>query len=151
MKKIGTYTLRGQATEGTPYMIRLFDGKFDTGYKIIAVNFFSASFDFSSNPDVIGKVGTSPNLITAANNFWNAEEVREIAWGGMRGSTDTADAGGVSVIDPDNFVVEDLWVYVRAAGDQPVNYLITMEKYDTTDARGALAMVRNNAQNVIGD
>ena len=69
----------------------------------------------------------------------------------MRGSTDSADAAGVSIIDPDNFVVEDLWVYVRASGNQPINYLITMEKYDTTDARGALAMVRNNAQNVTGD
>jgi len=151
MKKIGTYTVRGQAIEAVPYQIRLFDGQFDTGYRIIDAKFFGGSFDFSSNPDVIGKVGTSPNLITGANNFWNAEEVREIAWGGMRGSVDTADANSVSVIDPDNFVVEDLWVYVRSAGNQPVNYLITMEKYETTDARGALAMVRNNAQNVTGD
>jgi hypothetical protein len=29
--------------------------------------------------------------------------------------------------------------------------MIVLEKYETTDANGALSMVRNNAQNVLGD
>lgn len=157
MKKIGTYTIRGQTTEeeqeaGRPAQIRLFDGRFDSGYKVIEFKIWSQNYNGSSPPDVIGKLATTDNLAGAPNVFFNAQDVRELAWATSAGSTDGGLGFGDSIVDPDNFVVEDLFVYARASTDgTQVNYMVIMEKYDVTDARGALAMVRNNAQNVLGD
>jgi hypothetical protein len=157
MKKIGTYTVRGQTTEeeqeaGEPFMIRLFDGKFDTGYKVVGFKVWSRSYTGSSQPDCIGKLGTTNNLPGGPTEFFNAQDVRELAWATSAGSTDGGLGFADSIIDPDNFVVEDLFVYVRSTTDgTPINYIVNLEKYDTTDANGALAMVRNNAQNVLGD
>ncbi len=157
MKMIGTYTVRGQTTEeeqeaGKPAMIRLFDGKFNTGYKVIDFKVWSQNYNGSSPPDCIGKLATTFNLAGAPNVFFNAQDVREIGWATSAGSTDGGLGFGDSIVDPDNFIVEDLFVYARSSTDgTQVNYIVTMEKYDTTDARGALAMVRNNAQNVLGD
>ena len=157
MKKIGTYTVRGKISEpeteaGTPQRIRLFDGRFDSGYKVIDFVVFGATCNSSSTPDVMGKLGTTNNLRTGASNFFNADDVREIAWSGSAGSTDTMfNSRPTSIIDPDNFIVEDLFVYARGQTDVACNYIVTLEKYETTSSRGALAMVRNNAQNVLGD
>ena len=157
MKKIGDYTLRGQTTEedqeaGNPVLIRLFDGKFDTGYKVIGFNVWSSNYSGSGQPDCVGKLGTTNNLSAGPTGFMNAQDVREIAWATSAGSTDGGLGFGDSIVDPDNFIVEDLFVYVRSATDAvPINYIVYLEKYDTTSSRGALAMVRNNAQNVQGD
>lgn len=157
MKMIGNYTIRGQTVEedqeaGNPFMIRLFDGKFNTGYKVIGFKVWSRSYSGSSQPDCIGKLCTTDNCLTGPTEFFNAQDVREIAWATSAGSTDGGLGFGDSIVDPDNFVVEDLFVYVRSTTDAtPINYIVYLEKYDTTDANGALAMVRNNAQNVLGD
>ena len=156
MKKIGDYTLRGQLVEedaeaGNPFRIRLFDGRFDSGYKVVGFNVWGASYSSSSTPDCVGKLATTDNLNASDVNFMNAQDVREIAWATSAGSTDGGLGFGESIIDPDNFIVEDLFVYVRGADTFNINYIVYLEKYDTTASRGALAMVRNNAQNVEGD
>ena len=53
-----------------------------------------------------------------------------------------------SIVDPDNLVVEDLYVYGHTTGTQAdaINYLVRMEKYEITDWQGALAMARDRAQ-----
>ena len=81
----------------------------------------------------------------------NADDVREIAWASSAGSTDTAfNSPTGKIIDPDNFIVEDLFVYARtpAGSDEDINYMVTMEKYDTTDSKGVLAMIKNHAQDI---
>jgi|TARA_R110002126_G_scaffold82463_1_gene202123 hypothetical protein len=154
MKKIGTYSVRGQVTEaeteaGLPQKILLYDGSIKTGYKIVSFVVWGASSNTSSNPDVMGKLGTTDTLNTSSVNFFNASDQRELAWAGSAGSTDTMfNSPPASIIDPDNLIVEDIFIYARSAAAEPCNYLITMEKYDITDWQGALAMVRNSAQNV---
>ena len=156
---IGLYTVRGQISEaeteaGNPQRIRLFDGRFDSGYHVKEFYIWGATLNSSTNVDVSGKLATTDNLPAGATNFMNASDVREIAWAGGTGSTDVVfNNNPGSIIDPDNFIVEDLFVYARTAGGDtvPINYMIVLEKYDTTTSRGALAMVRNNAQNVEGD
>jgi hypothetical protein len=153
MKKIGEYTVRGQSSEtesesGSPKKIELFDGTFTTAYRVIRFDIWGATFASSTHPDVIGKLGTTGDLEEQSVNFMNAGEQREIAWAGSAGGSDTINNFD-TIIDPDNLIVEDLFVYVRNVSDaEPINYLITMEKYEITDWQGALAMVRNNAQNV---
>ena len=145
-KYIGTFTARGSVdTEGTVVKINLFDGRFDTAYRVIEFHCAPTSFDFSTNADVVGKLATVRSTSTAANNFWDWDDSTQIGWSGMRGSVDTVDANAFSVIDPENLIVEDLYFVGRSAGNQPINYIIVMEKFDISESLGAVSMARDRA------
>jgi len=149
MRKIGEFTARGHNTEeesrvGMPARIRLFDGRFDTAYKIREFYVWGATYSSSSNPDVMGKLATSPNVEESSVLFFNAADSREIAWGGSTGGTDSINQPR-SIIDPENLIVEDLWFFARSAGTAPVNYLIIMDKYEITETIGAVSMAKDRA------
>ena len=153
MKKMGQFTARGQVSEneseqGTPARIRLFDGRFDTAFKVTEFYVFPSRAASSSEPDIQGKLVTSPNVTSAVGEFFQAQDGREIAWGGSAGSTDTPfNSPGHSIIDPENLIVEDLYVFVRAVVDTtPVNYLVVMEKYEIGDSLGAVTMAKDRAR-----
>lgn len=149
MKQIGTYTIRGQIPEGVDNTkrIQLFDGRFDTAYRVVKFVIAGARADDTSS-DAVAKIMTE-NIGTSAD-FWNWGDNREIGWA----STDHRTADGVqktfSEIDPDNLIVEDLFITAqnRSSANPNINYMITMIKYDITEYAGALAMVRNTSQNV---
>lgn len=142
MKKVGTYTIKGKLSGSSQEMIHLFDGKFTTGYKIVK---FQAMAQDPANQDGMLSLFSQLQVPFVApgstqdfsNNSWIASAFSLINWN---------NGGNIeSVIDPDNLIIEDL--YVTSSGFA-MNYLITMEKYEFDEARGALAMVRNNQQNV---
>lgn len=150
MRRAGYYTCRGQVSEadtddGLPHKISLFDGKFTTAYRVIDFEVFPSSLSSSSNSDVIGKLSKSENSSTASATFWNADDDNEIAWAGCAGSTDSMNAPMFKVIDDENMIIEDLYVYARTPGtaSNPINYLVKLEKYQITEARGALSMARD--------
>jgi hypothetical protein len=147
MKKIGTYTVRGSmgisstSIGGDRKKIELFDGRFDTGYKV--VKFFVWALDTECH----GTLSTvdEGTASTSVDAMMDAGDNTQIAWasGPASGSGPLADG----IVDPDNMIVEDLFIRGYATGSsQPWNYFIEMEKYDITDWQGALAMVRNRAQ-----
>ncbi len=143
MKKIGEYTARGRLKHRITQRITLFDGRFDTGYKVISFEVLTDDPGDADN-DVHGVLATEE---AAATNDWNLGDQRQIGWAGHEvRSGGPAQSGGT--VDPDNFVVEDLYVRGSNGGgtNYYVNYIIVMEKYQTTDWRGALALVRNSAQ-----
>ena len=154
MKKIGDYTARGIVSEteteaGLPQKIPLFDGSFKTGYRVVGFRIWASTYSGSSNPDCIGKLSKNDSGVTAAANFMRADDDNQIAWSASAGSAD----GGLgfaeqSVIDRDNLIVEDLYVYVRTTGTttDAINYIIEMEKYSISDWQGALSMARDRAQ-----
>ena len=154
MKKIGDYTARGIVSEteteaGLPQKIPLFDGSFKTGYRVIGFRIWASSYGSSSTPDCIGKLSKNDNGVTAAADFMRADDDNQIAWAASAGSAD----GGLgfaeqAVVDRDNLVVEDLYVYVRTTGTagDAINYIIEMEKYSISDWQGALSMARDRAQ-----
>jgi len=153
MKKIGAYTARGIVSEaqteaGDPQKIPLFDGSFKTGYRIIGFKVWASSYDSSSAPDCIGKLSKEPSGVKGAANFMRADDDNQIGWATSAGSSDGGLGFGDSIIDKDNLVVEDLYVYVRTTGTNTnaINYLIEMEKYSITDWQGALSMARDRAQ-----
>ena len=54
-----------------------------------------------------------------------------------------------NLIDRDNLVVEDLFVYARTGTTTAgINYYIEFDKYDISEGLGALTMVRNSSQSV---
>jgi len=140
MKKIGEYTARGIGEEGVAIPIPLFDGRFDTGYKITSFSVFAQSVQDTYDNRVAGKLGISDSLNTDAATFMNAQDNREIAWAGQNDGSIDGISMSPGIIDPENFVVEDLYVYFRSNQNEPVCYIITMDKYETTEWKGALAM-----------
>ena len=148
MKKIGEYTARGVAIEGEIQEIPLFDGRFDTAYRVIDFKIWSSDYDSSSGPDVVGKLSKNDDGVTGDTDFMRADDDNQIAWAASAGSADAGLGFGEGpVIDPDNMIVEDLYVYVRSSNAAAVvNYLVVMEKYEITDWQGALAMARDRAQ-----
>lgn len=146
MKKIGIYSARGQLPEGDVQRIILFDGRFDTAYKVINFQIWAGDVSSSSN-DCAAKLTTVDlGPMSSSGDMLNAADNREIAWSAVQAGT--AGFNNIaSIVDPDNLVVEDLFISGQSGGSTiPINYLITMEKYDVTDSLGVLAMVRNKAQ-----
>ena len=151
-KKIGEYTCRGtiEGESTTPVWDRiiLFDGRFDTAYRV--VEFVIASSSSSSAQDVAAKLATeiTSTTTTGLGSVWDWSDNREIAWASTNNLVTSIRHNEFSLVDPDNLVVEDLYISAtnNAGTGEDVNYFIRMEKYDITDSQGALAMVRNRSQ-----
>ena len=147
MKKIGEYTMRGvlDTSDSTMDRLTLFDGRFDTAYKVTS---FTVSFrDRASvtTESVSAKLSTE-NLQN--NKVWNWDDNREIAWASAGAEADARELRTPdSIIDPDNMIVEDLFIGAYSHTDSELmNYIIELEKYDISEWQGALAMVRNKSQ-----
>jgi hypothetical protein len=156
MKKIGEYTMRGQsdltdtASPARPIRVTLFDGSFTTAYRL--VEFIVSPRDAGSSSDVAGKVSTDdPGTDTEAlGSRWNWQRNTEIGWASTNAATTSIREKSFSLVDPDNLIVEDCFLSLtNNAGDgSRVNYFMRFEKYEVSDWRGALAMVRSKSQNV---
>lgn len=153
-KYIGEYTARGVLTEeqteaGNPAKIQLHDGKFDTAFKVIEFHVWSTNTSNNTNPDVVGKLSTSRNSTQNPAEFFQAKDSNEIAWCASGFGLDGQNAGTFSefILDHDNIVMEDLWVYVRSATDTtPVNYIVRMEKYEVGSTIGAVTMAKGKSR-----
>ena len=140
MKKIGEYTAKGQFTSpgtgGAEHMINLFDGRFDTAFRITKFEMITQDPIFN-NIEFTAKLTTQPTT----SRLFNWANNDQIAWSIGEDTLYSKDW-----VDPDNMVVEDLYVFAASSSEVVINYMITMEKYEITDWRGALAMVRNSSQ-----
>jgi len=147
MKKIGEYTARGKIESDGFVRLSLDDGRFDTGYRLVSFDIAPSVVSDTTFDTMVGKVTTKES--STGGTVWDWSDNTEIAWA-MSG-IDMAAPVGVewsSRIDPDNLIIQDCFIYVNEEQEQDVNYMIKFEKYTITDWQGALAMVRNNSQNV---
>jgi hypothetical protein len=144
VKLLGTHRVKGQLTELDVIKINLFDGRFDTGYRI--VEFLIAPQSPSAQLDGYATLGTEEG--TLSNGTWEWQDNTQIAWASFsEGGGLFSPAAALSIIDPDNMVIEDLYVYANSSvSNQKLNYMIVMEKYDLTEWEGALQLVRNSSQ-----
>ena len=150
MKKIGGYTCKGKITSAdigpSPKRIILFDGKFTTGYRIVGFDIAPSDMDNESNNVYVGKLTTDSRGGVGAKD-WDWDSNFEMAWATVGFDANNPGSGtATSWIDPDNLIIEDLYLYTTSGGDLEMNYMITLEKYSFSDWRGALAMVRNSSQ-----
>ena len=82
----------------------------------------------------------------SSGNMMDASDNRQIAWSGIQAGTAGFNNPG-SIVDPDNLIIEDLFISGQSGGSSiNINYLIKMEKYEFSDWKGALSMVRNRSQ-----
>lgn len=147
MKKIGEYTTRGQfLSDGTAMKrIQLFDGSFDTGYRVVWFEVAMQDRADTSAESISAKLTTE---ITPNQQLWDWGDNREIAWATASNDANSiAVAAPTTIIDPDNLIIEDLYIGGYSYSDsETINYIIHLHKYSFTDWRGALAMVRNRSQ-----
>ena len=144
------YTCRGSidpdsVSLGTTAQIRLFDGDFASGFRVTRFALFTSDPDNVSN-DVYGILLTE-NLYDGTDQWFDAADNRQIGWSGMANVYNEGVLPGFELIDRDNYIVEDLWVYVRTGTTVgSVNYYIEMEEERRGLTQGAVAMVRNSSQ-----
>lgn len=132
-------------TNGKTAQVRLFDGNFAEGFKITRFVIFQSDPDNVSN-DVYGMLLTE-NLYDGTDAVFDAGDNRQIAWAGQVAVYNDGTMPGFEIIDRDNYVVEDLWIYVRTGTTTAsVNYYIEMERETRGLSKGAIAMVRNSSQ-----
>ena len=112
---------------------------------MIKFDIWGSTFSSSSNPDVYGKLAKNDIGVTGNVNFFRADDDNQIAWAGSIGGSDVYQPQVTGIVDPENLVVEDLFVYARNAGDsaQEINYMVVMEKYEIDGWRGTLEMARD--------
>lgn len=150
MKKIGEYTCRGVLNQiDTNKRIQLFDGKFDTAYKVKEFYIWPSTFSSTTTADIVGKLATEGDVNSGAVNFFDANDNREIAWAGTGSDAiDTWMGSQNAIIDPDNMIVQDLYVFARGLIDlADVCYMVVLEKFKVDDWKALIAMVRNKGQN----
>jgi len=147
MKKIGEYTARGTIQESGPNPIRitLFDGKFDTAFRVKSITVAPYDITATSNYNYAIKLMTRDDGNAA---IWNWGDQSELGW-----SYTSFDANGItnppfSQVDKDQLIVEDIYVYLESTQDLKANYEIVLEKYSISDWQGALAMARERQSHV---
>jgi hypothetical protein len=106
MKKLQTYTARGQVDHQSTLRIKLFDGSFQTGYKVIG--FKVAPRDVTGNNSCTGILFTDDN--GAGTNFFDWSDNVQIAWAGVRGDFNDGLQAGFETVDSDNLIIEDLFI-----------------------------------------
>ena len=142
MKKLGDrYTCRGKLPVNIPNTrLILFDGRFNTGWRIESLAVVNSTP--LTGPEFQLIVSTEELTDTVTVDWGNQVQIALATWNAP--STGASPEGWV---DPDNLVIQDLFLSTRGSEDNTfLNYMITMQKYDISDWRGALAMVRNRSQ-----
>lgn len=147
MKQKDKVILKGQVTTRAgpeaPQRIQLFDGRFDTGYRVTKFVIWPRDNTETLARTFIGKLAISPNVDDA--RFWDWQDNREVAW-----TMSSYDANLVSMhgnmdipTDPDKIVIEDLYLFTWEVVQNDAvdcNYWIELERVELTDAMGAVTM-----------
>ena len=144
MKKIGEYTCKGKADARQPTRIQLFDGRFDTAYRIVEIS--TCVPNPTVNQEWRAVVSTQAGAAGSAPTFdWSDNTQVAWSWGGNN-NTVSATFSLFNVVDPENLIVQDIWFQHDTISAVELNYMIKLEKYDISESRGALAMVANYSQ-----
>ena len=148
MNIVGTYTCRGTIVPDltNPKKITLFDGQFETGYRIKKFVVSPYDMDNTNIRTFAAKVATVDSLDPRE---WNWEDEREVAWSWFGFDANASQAGQhFSQVDTERIIVEDVYVYSEEpAGSTTgfMNYFIEFEKIEIKDWEGALAMANDKA------
>ena len=141
------YTCRGFTTAGLtePDIIRLFDGDFSHGFKLRSFKIAPSDIDNSSSRILVAKLGTVSNL---NESQWKWDDQREVGWAAVQwdGNNAAYDGEIYSLVDTDQVLVDDLYIYVdeaQAGAAAGTNYWIEFERVSFPEWRGALAMARD--------
>ena len=152
--KKDTYVIKGQFTgDYVSKKIQLFDGCFDTAFRVIEFIIAPQTITGNSNESCTAKLTTEDAKSFGSHGDWNWNDNREIGWSSWTQYTSNQPRGMNAIIDPENLIIEDLWLCGKIGSDAPnneINYMIVMEKYKINQAEGTLTYIRNRGQDVEG-
>ena len=88
MKKIADYTTRGQISEGEIFKIQLFDGRFDTAYRVVDLRICSSDLG-STGDDCSVRLSTEDigPMPSSGESMIDFSDNRQIAWCGVGGKS----------------------------------------------------------------
>ena len=142
MKSLRDYTIRGEVEAGEVKKIKLFDGKFDTGFRL--KKFIISPHRVLESEELSAKLMTEDRA-HGVNWFWGRQS--EIGWAAWNVPINSR-FGQFDQVDHEAIIVEDLFIDGSGDSGELINYYIELEKISITEWEGALAMVRNSNQSV---
>lgn len=112
------------------------DGVFTDAWKVVGFDVFPKA---GTGQDVQGILSLDEDGL---RGVWDASDNRQIAWSFMFIGTN---GGAVkSWIVPDHVVVRDLWI--QNFSQDPMNYLIRVERQKLSDDQAILALIQERSQ-----
>ena len=112
------------------------DGVFTDGWTVVGFDCFPTN---GTGLDVQGLLSLDEDGLTGG---WDASDNRQIAWSFMFIGANGGEAR--SWIVPDHVVVRDLWI--QNFSDEPMNYLVRVERTVLSDDQAILALIQERAQ-----
>lgn len=149
MKFIERFTMRGQINESGTAMKRIpiYNGTYNQGIKVVDFQIATVDRDNTSTY-VIHSMLATEELDDIKE--WNWSDNRQIAWNRTSedGNSSVVSSPPLTVIDPENMAVEDLYVgiYIYGGSGELVNYMVTVERYALEPFQGTLGIVGNMSQ-----
>jgi len=145
-----TYVVKGQIpADYSQHRIILFDGKFDTAFRVVQFIVAPAEPTGTSTQDFVAKLSTDYLDYSQPAGTWDWTDTKEIGWSNVRSVGTREIFPQYALVDPENLVIEDLWITATSNSDDNImNYMIVMEKYKITQAEGTLTYIRNRGQDV---
>lgn len=145
MKKSGSpVVMKGRCALNTRTRLLLFDGKYTTGYRvekfIITPPSPVGTYEYQAKLDT-KQAGSS---FTGATWDWTSNtEIGWVVWGAPSNNQINFN----SFIDPENMVIEDLFIELYASSDiGEANYMVVLQKYEFPAWDGAAHLVANESQ-----
>lgn len=133
-------TIRGVGTVPNVEKVLLFDGSFNTAYKIL--DFTIVPTDPLSSEEISATVNTIEVSHTVT---WNWAMNTQVAWASYGAPIGTR-FGLYSNVDEEALIVEDLFIDFSGDSAQTVNWELKLEQVTIKDYEAALAMVNARAQ-----
>lgn len=135
-----TVTLRGVGTVPNVERVLLFDGSFETAYRIL--DFQIAPTSPISSEEISATVNT---VEVTHSSVWNWALNTQVAWAAWNVPINTR-FGQYSNVDDEALVIEDLYIDFTGDSGQTVNWELKLERLSVEDYQGALAMISARGQ-----
>jgi len=142
-------TLRGSVRDRTWSRFQLDDSDPSTAWRVVKFQIFPTNPTGANS--CAGQLTTSPD-VDISSVLWNFADTRVIACSATRDDGVFKLQDSFYALDPDNLIIEDLWIYSDADGDQTfANYLILLEQYYTSTWQTVFQRIRNMGQRTPND
>jgi hypothetical protein len=135
------HTLRGRVAAQETKRLIVDDGQLNVGHRVVEFVVWATGIDSSEDPECI--LGKASDM----SSEWDASDNRQIGWAGQTTSS-TSRIMGFNLLDPDNIVIQDLFIYNRA-DIESANYLVVIEPVSLTDDEAVLQLIKERGQDDI--
>lgn len=135
------HTLRGRVLAQETKRLIIDDGMLNMGHRVVEFHVWATGIASSEDPECI------LGLKSSMKGDWDASDNRQIGWAGQTTSS-TSRIMSFNLLDPDNIVIQDLFIYNRA-DTEPANYMVIIEPVTLSDDQAVLQLIKERSQDDI--